>query len=381
MSISNLVNFLNPGTPKGLARSAPQWVRQRLDAQPQLRQPRPEAWIKEVFAAEEGIHTLRRASEPSPYEEFAGVRWTVTPAAWLFYAKGCRVLGDEGAVISPDNKLFAEFTMPPADRWLDHSAFKRRRMPAAKPLKGWYATIAWPESKFFFHWMIESLPRMAVLGERAKILDGIFVPSPVQRFHRESLRLLGIDEAKLIPLDVNSHYAPEHLFVPRAFSLFNPPRWLHAWFKSAYLGPARDGGGSSQQRRIYVSRDDAPVRRVVNESDVRKMLDHYGFTTVRLSELPFEEQARLFNEADAIVAAHGAGLSNTVFCKPDTLLIEVLPPRWMPPCFMALASSAGCRYRHLVAEEVAGAQGGDAQKNHTRIPLDELEAVLQAALQ
>jgi capsular polysaccharide biosynthesis protein len=382
MRHSNLVNFLHPGAPKGVIPSASAWVRERNQVQAQLRRPQAPAWEREIFPAEENFNRLQFPFKPTLGEEFSQIRWTTTPAASVFYMEGCRVLGNEAAVISPDNRVFADFTLPPAEQWSEHACFKRRRIPPAKPLKGWYATITWPESRFFFHWMIEALPRMAVLGEFASILDGLFVPSPLQNFHRESLALLGVDGAKLIPVDVHSHFAPQHLFIPRAFSMYNPPRWLHTWFKRSCLRPA---AGAHPQRppakRIYVSRADAPVRRVTNETQVFEVLARYGFESVRLSEHPFEAQARIFNQAEIIVGPHGAGFSNIVFCREGTSIIEALPPRWMAPCFMALASSVGCRYRPLVARETGAAGTADPQRNDIEVPLDELEALVQAALQ
>jgi capsular polysaccharide biosynthesis protein len=377
MRFSNVINFLNPAAPKGLIPSADDWVQQRVLRAGQLRKPQPAAWVREVFPEEENIHLLQYPTQPTPFNEFSSVRWTASPAASLFYLQGCRILGGEGAVISPDNRVFADFTLPPADRWLEHACFRRRRIPPVTRLKGWYATIVWPESHFFFHWMIEALPRMAVLGDYARLLDGLFVPSPLQEFHRESLRLLGIDSAKLIPVDVGSHFQPERLLVPRTFAMYNPPRWLHSWFKGAYLPSATEHRSSAHPiKRIYVSRNDAPARRVENEDEVLQHLAPLGFVAVRLSELSMAEQARVFNEAEVIVAPHGAGLSNLVFCKEKTIVVEILPPRWMAPCFMALASCAGCIYRHLLAQETPVAGPARPQFDNVKVPVQELAEIL-----
>jgi capsular polysaccharide biosynthesis protein len=380
MRVGNLINFLNPAAPKGLIRNAARWVEQYAAESRHQRRPQPNVWRKNVHTAEDNIRLLTRSSAPTPQDEYDTVRWTVHEGSTLYCLKGCRVLGAEGAVISPDNRVFADFTLPPAERWLEHACFKRRRMPPVKKLKGWYATIAWPEARFFFHWMVEALPRMAALGEYAKVVDGLFVPSPLLPFHRRSLELLGFDESRLIPLDAQSHFQPEHLFVPHTFAMYNPPRWMHRWYKDTFLAHARALAASGQPaRRIYISRADAPVRRVTNEEEVMRMLGRYGFTSVELSALPFEAQARLFHDADVIVAPHGAGLSNMVFAREDTHLIEAMAPRWMAPCFMALAMSAGCRYRYLVAEEIALA-GGAPQRNDIRVPVDHLERLVRAAL-
>jgi capsular polysaccharide biosynthesis protein len=377
MRLSRVVNWLNPAAPKGLISDATAWVNEQQRKCPQLRQPQPTAWVREVFPAENAVQLLGYNFISTPDEEFSSVRWTATPAASLYYLRGARLLGDEGAVISSDNRVFAEFTMPPASSWQEHSCFRRGRIPPLTPLKGWYATVAWPESKFFFHWMIESLPRVALLGDYLSALDGIFVPSPLQSFHKESLAMLGIPLSKLVPLGPQAHFAPEHLFVPRAFAMYNPPSWLHRWYKSAFELPSRQDGTESR-RRIYVSRADAPARRVANEDEVVAELEKRGFEPVRLTDMPFADQARLFNEAEIIIAPHGAGLSNLVFCNPGTVVLEVLPPNWMAPCFMSLAASAGLSYRHLRADTFASQGRADPQRDAVLLPTVQITALLDA---
>jgi capsular polysaccharide biosynthesis protein len=366
MQFSNLINMLNPRAPKGVIWRAEDWVRIRGTPARQLRHPQPEAWMREVFPPEHTLRSTPPAKVRSPAEEFSELRWTSNPAANLYYLKGCRILGDEGTVISPDNRVFADFTMPPNDRWLEHSCFKRRRIPPATRLKGWYATIAWPEAKVFFHWMIESLPRMAVLEEMVGILDGIFVPGPLQEYQVECMAALGVCRDKLIALDARAHYEIDHLFVPHTYAMYNPPGWMHSWFKRAYLQAEHGHRDERLPKRLYISRADAPHRRLENEPELLPELAALGFVAVRLSEMPFQEQARLFNAAQIIVAPHGAGLAHLLFCRPGTQVLEIIPAGWMPPAFMPLALSAGCDYRYMLSEGPTG-HGADSRFGHSHV--------------
>ena len=372
MRFSNLINLLNPRAPKGIIWSAEDWVQLNGTSARQLRHPQPRAWMREVFPAEHALRMIQPANKRSPAEEFSELRWTSTPAAKLYYLKDCRILGNEGAVVSPDNRLFADFTMPPGERWLEHSCFKRRKIPPVKRLKGWYATIAWPEARAFFHWMVESLPRMAVLEEVVDTLDGIFVPGPLQNFQIESLAALGVSRDKLIPLDPNSHFEPDHLFVPHSYSMYNPPRWMNGWFKRAYFETPGGQDDTGLPKRLYISRADAPHRRMENEQELVSELESFGFVSVKLSDRPFREQARLFNAADFIVGPHGAGLSHLLFCRPQTQVLEIIPPRWMAPAFMPLAMSAGCDYKYLVADDSKHLVDSRPQFANFRVSLTEV---------
>lgn len=355
LSLGNIVNFLNPYAPKGLIDRAEDWVirhRQRDD----IRASRPSAWYREFHNEQEGFFYDPNLHAVSDFPELSAVRWTVSPESKLFYISDARILGSEAVVIAPDNRVFREFNHPPEyppdSNWLTHSCFKRRRIPPIRELKGWYATITYPASRFYFHWLLESLPRMRLLRDYIDILDGIIVPNSPLPFHKQSLALLGIPEKKLISVDPNTHFRMEHLFVPRCSSYYNPPSWVHEWYKDAFLGAAISRA-SPKGLKLYVSRFDANVRRVINEKEIAEYLESLGFVIVTLSEIEFSKQAQLFYDADEIVAPHGAGLANLVFCRPGIKVLEILPPKWMPPCYFVLAKSARLNYSYLVADELA----------------------------
>lgn len=63
--------------------------------------------------------------------------------------------------------------------------------------------------------------------------------------------------------------------------------------------------------------------------DIEKIKSYFNenykekFKTVILENISFKEQINYFNNAKVIVCAHGAGLSNMLFCKKGTIIIEV----------------------------------------------------------
>lgn len=76
-------------------------------------------------------------------------------------------------------------------------------------------------------------------------------------------------------------------------------------------------------KKIFISRSKASYRRMLNEADLTTLLEKRGFLTVHLEALSVVEQIALFQNADHIVASHGAGLTNLFFCKPDTKVTEI----------------------------------------------------------
>jgi capsular polysaccharide biosynthesis protein len=64
------------------------------------------------------------------------------------------------------------------------------------------------------------------------------------------------------------------------------------------------------------------------------------------------EQARLFAQAEVIVAPHGGALTNLVFCQPLTKVVELFPPGYTPVCFWTITDAVGLSYRPIFDDRV-----------------------------
>jgi len=200
--------------------------------------------------------------------------------------------------------------------------------------------------------MAESLPRMRFLLPILPQLDGVFVPGDAPPFVRESLEAMGVDPDALISIGVDSHYECEHLFVPQYSGGLAVPQWVGDFLKATYTAhgvldiPI-------PTRRIYVSRARAGQRRIVNEAEVSSRLGQRGFEIVRLEDLRFIDQIRLFNEANCVIAPHGAGLSNLFFSQAGIGVYEIMPSRRVPPhIFHVITSQIGGRYHYACGTPV-----------------------------
>jgi capsular polysaccharide biosynthesis protein len=131
------------------------------------------------------------------------------------------------------------------------------------------------------------------------------------------------------------------------------------------LGPAK--------RRIFVSRQQAKDRRLVNDAAVQSYLEEYEFETHVLETLPFRSQVELFAQAEVVLSPHGAGLTNILFSPPGLTVVEMIPQDIVRQAFVywTMADVLGHSYWYFVAETVPreGQQYGDA-----RVPLEKLDA-------
>ncbi|NER04122.1 MAG: tetratricopeptide repeat protein, partial [Okeania sp. SIO3C4] len=213
------------------------------------------------------------------------------------------------------------------------------------------------------------LPRIEILrrnGINFEQIDWFLVNSTKQPFQRETLRVLGIPEDKIIESDRYPYIQAKKLIVP---SFSSHLAWLEKWalqfHRQVFLNPSlstvfQDGFKRKENQhnqviyypdRIYVSRNKAKYRRVINEAKLIDLLSQYGFVTIELETLSVVEQVALFANAKVIVSPHGSGLTNIMFCTPETTVIELVSPNYIKHYYWAIAQQLGLKYYYLVGEE------------------------------
>lgn len=203
--------------------------------------------------------------------------------------------------------------------------------------KGKLAVISSPGSENWYHWLLQILPRLLILKQAQAQYDRIYINNLTQPWQKESLKIilssLKIPEDKLLIINGDCIIQAEMLIVPSV--PFIPrkdiplPSWLKKELRAVFLG--KDSSPVKKYERIYISREKASSRRILNEKDLIKSLRKLDFHIVDLETLSPHEQAHLFYNARVIVGPHGSGFANLLFVKPHCKLIEIdhkiLPPR------------------------------------------------------
>ena len=243
------------------------------------------------------------------------------------------------AVITPDNYLLADVSrdypgfLPGCEKHdvRKHSVFKLESFPGLKQIDGRVAVLSGLSGNVYFHWMVDVLPRIELLrrsGRDLAEIDWFLVNSCEHQFQRESLRILGIPEEKVLESDRLPHIQATELIVPSfAGYLGWPPGWAMDFLRREFLKGIIPS--SSYPKRIYISRSKARYRRVLNEEDVVEVLEQFGFVSILPESMSLAEQIAHFYHAEVIVAAHGSGLTNTIFCRHGTKVIELVSPHYI----------------------------------------------------
>jgi capsular polysaccharide biosynthesis protein len=211
-----------------------------------------------------------------------------------------------------------------------------------------------------FHWIIDWLPRLAFLGPAVRKRDVFVATSPLTaKFQRETLRLCGVDEDRIITVGNFEAIQARELLVPSNLGEvvhpgFTAAPWVMSYLRSTLgLGALRQASLAAKAGdRVYVSRRDAAHRRVTNEDELLARLADAGFREVALSSLPLVDQIATFANADSVIGLHGAGLIHFAFTPPGARLLEILPQSYAIPTLYVLAAGLGGEYLSYVTDQI-----------------------------
>ena len=219
------------------------------------------------------------------------------------------------------------------------------------------------------HWLTAHLPKLLLL-KKLGLLDRTIMPAQRSAAMDASLAMIGIDPTKMLQYETGTVLEVDRLTVP-VTDRFDP-RLLRP-VREACARHDPDGPSA----RVFISRARARGRKLLNEDALWPRLEALGFQRVFMEDLDFPEQVRLMQQTSIIVAPHGAGLTNMMFCPEGADIVELADPDYPNPNFYALAAAMGHRYWLIDAQ--ATGRGHALEKDLTVDP-DSVIGVLDRVL-
>jgi capsular polysaccharide biosynthesis protein len=283
-----------------------------------------------------------------------------SPATFVARVPAGRAFGPAGSVFAPDGRLLADVSVELGRPVEEYAALGEDPGPPAE-IDGTVVVLTVAGGENYFHWLFDLLPRLDLLrrsGVRLRGDERYLVNSLASAFQRETLQRLGVPLDRVIESARTPHLRASELIVPSlSGNTGNPSGRACDFLRELRVPAAPSGEPPGGGHRLYLSRSGARSRRIANEEEVVERLRALGFSVAAPETLSFPEQARLFADAEAIVAPHGAALANAVFCRPGTRIVELFAPGYVNVCYWALANQVGLDYRYLLAREAADGAG------------------------
>lgn len=213
--------------------------------------------------------------------------------------------------------------------------------------------------KNYYHWLIEAFSRIHLIEKSGFSVDKYILCDEIP-YQKRILELFEIPEEKIIKIEPNTLVQAEFLIIPDIINYFNLietsdriyynakfiPKWVFDFYRTKFLPLVK----KTEPKKIYISRKNAPYRKIQNELEVIEFLKQHGFNVYYPEEMDFLEQVELFYNAETVVSTHGAGLTNIMFCDEKANIIEIFDPGYLYQGQQMIAQSLGLNYIYFYSK-------------------------------
>ena len=100
-------------------------------------------------------------------------------------------------------------------------------------------------------------------------------------------------------------------------------------------------------KKIYLSRRKSEFSRLINEEKIESLFRASGFDIVYPEEMSFQEQIKLFTNAEMVAGVSGGAFANIIFCGEGTLIICIIPQECQFYLYSTMAYFLNLKYVFL----------------------------------
>jgi hypothetical protein len=214
----------------------------------------------------------------------------------------------------------------------------------AKRLPGSCAVFCNGNLSNYYHWVIDALLPLHAMAAYLPADTRLLIPGTLRDFrlgsptetaktvdHIQALVEWGLGDLPRLEVAESLCHAEEVYWLDNC-AIEQMPRAL---VQAARAGVLARVPASGEKTRIYMRRAD--TRSVANAAKVEQVMLNNGFSFHEMEGLTPREQIQLFRNAEFVVAPHGAGMANLLFCEPGTKVIELSPDCEFRPLFAQIS--------------------------------------------
>lgn len=242
-----------------------------------------------------------------------------------------------------------------------------------RALRGTVCFLDARSSNIYYHWMIDILPKFALLKTAGISLDSIdyFIVRCKSDFQKRTLEQLGVPMERVTVPWTEGVNRCSRLIIPflkhdRGERYYNGlglgmAQWVPQWLKTTFINSDVTFGS-----KLYISRVVRGTRQPTDEALLIRELTKRGFRCVSMESMTVPEQATLMAGANIVISPHGAGLTNIAFCRPGTTVVEIFG-EYVVPCYWALSELAQLNYHaYFVQTNITDNEQGKNNGQHPK---------------
>ena len=209
----------------------------------------------------------------------------------------------------------------------------------------------------YYHWICESIFRLWIVRRR---LQELILLLPVSYKYADFIM------GSLEPFKIKSiHYIPHEKSLMVKNICLPQIKPICDSYNRAHVRQIRDFYQRYVLRerkipvvrieKLYVTRQLAGRRKVINEEEIIAILNKYGFTVFYPEHFSFLDQVAIFCNVRYLVAQHGSALTNLLFMSENTSVLELHKNKTHElnhpsPLFWYMAETLGINYYHQSCE-------------------------------
>lgn len=182
--------------------------------------------------------------------------------------------------------------------------------------------------QIYGHWLVDFLPKLALLSRSGYNIETITVllPTNMPSFGQALLQLIGLRKDQIVQYDPRNEVLDiEELLIPstlrwggRCVPFFGDAiDWLNTRINACQTIPQ-----TSCSSKIFISRilGSAHGRILIGEEALIEEARRFGFMPVAPEQLPLLEQIALLRNATHIIGPYGSGLHGSIFSPRGTIV-------------------------------------------------------------
>jgi capsular polysaccharide biosynthesis protein len=204
----------------------------------------------------------------------------------------------------------------------------------------------------YFHWITDSITRL-IASEKYLKDHVILLPN----YYKENT--IYIQSLQMLNFEVNFYDSTKRLKVNE---LLIPSHTAPTGnYNKELINKVRDRFLLNNEivgnKRIFISRQKASRRKIVNEDDLFILLKSFEFEIHFFEDYDFLKQVNLMKTASHFVGLHGAGLTNMLFMNKNSKVLELrIKDDSHNNCYFSLASDLEHHYYYLLNESYSNAK-------------------------
>jgi capsular polysaccharide biosynthesis protein len=261
----------------------------------------------------------------------------------------CSLCELDDALVAPSGVVFKDGQIVPESVHIFHSLkpnrgtfYKKMILGRVRPVHARCFVVHNPYHLNYYHWMTEVMPRLFSIREW--IRDRVMLMGDESRvWQMEYLRYF--DFAGVVHVGRLELARADNVIVPQPLSPFPihneaAVREMANWLK--------DRAGSEDDRyrdfrNLFIVRELGKWRNLINQDEVRSLLERYDFKAVSLESLSVSDQIALFRNVRNLVSVHGAGMANMIYMEPGGSVVDLINEHHRDASFYNLADVCGHR--------------------------------------